>query len=416
MKVSIIGLGYIGLPTAAVMASHGMEVIGVDTNPHVVSTINEGKVHIVEPDLEILVKEMVNNGKLTATQEVSGSDVFIIAVPTPFKNDHKPDLSFVEQAVSSLAPHLKKGNLVILESTCPVGTTERVLKLLRKLRTDLTFPVFGEDGNNDISIVYCPERVLPGNVIEELVHNNRIIGGISSSCSAKALSLYKRFVKADCLVSDCRTAELSKLTENSFRDVNIAFANELSLICDDLNIDVWQLISLANQHPRVNILSPGPGVGGHCIAVDPWFIIDSSPKSSKLIKSAREVNDNKPTYLVNKIKEHINGLNKKNSELTLATFGLSFKADIDDLRESPALEISKKLNLMDFKKHHIVEPNIEHLPEGFNKLNTQLSDQNLALQEADVMIFLVNHKNFKSIRREQTINKLIFDVAGIFTQ
>jgi UDP-N-acetyl-D-mannosaminuronic acid dehydrogenase len=416
MKVSVIGLGYIGLPTAAIIASHGIKVTGVDVNPVIVNTVNEGKVHIIEPNLDKLVKETVDSGNFIASIEVSESDIFIIAVPTPFKEDHKPDISFVEEAARSLAPYLKKGNLVILESTCPVGTTEEILKLLQNLRGDLTFPEYGKNLETDVSIVYCPERVLPGNILEELVHNNRIIGGVSSLCSEKALTLYKNFVQADCLVSDCRTAELSKLTENSFRDVNIAFANELSIICDDLNIDVWKLINLANQHPRVNILTPGPGVGGHCIAVDPWFIIDSSPQSSKLIKSAREVNDNKPIYIVKKINEQINKLDKEFSELNLATFGLAFKPDIDDLRESPALEISKKLNIMGFKNHYVVEPNIEQLPEDFNKPNTFLSDQNLALKEADIMIFLVNHKNFKLIKREQVIKKLTFDVAGIFTQ
>lgn len=414
MKISVIGLGYIGLPTAAILASKGLRVKGIDINLKIVEKINKGEIHIVEPGLNDLVANMVNNGNLSAHQNVEESDVFIISVPTPFKNDHEPDITYVEKAIESIGPNLKKGDLVVLESTCPVGTTEKMNEILKEMRPDLIFPSLGKDKKTDVSIVYCPERVLPGDILKELVHNNRIIGGVSNLCSEKALSLYEKFVEAECLFSDCRTAELCKLTENSFRDLNIAFANELSLICDQLGVNVRNLIKVANKHPRVNILSPGAGVGGHCIAVDPWFIVHSAPNESKLIRLAREVNDYKPKYLIEEIKKKISRHKQKISDLTIATFGISFKPNIDDLRESPALEIAKALNCLNTKKHFIVEPNIKRLPEELINKRTELCKIESAISEGDILVFLVNHTDFERIKEEEIKNKLILDIAGIF--
>ncbi|RMD65830.1 UDP-N-acetyl-D-mannosamine dehydrogenase, partial [Candidatus Parcubacteria bacterium] len=299
--VSVIGLGYIGLPTAAMLASRKIQVIGVDVNPQVVETINQGRVHFIEPELDIIVHAVVHQGYLRAATIPAPADAFLIAVPTPFKGDREPDLGFVESAARTIAPVLKKGNLVILESTCPVGTTEEMARWLADARPDLAFPhQKGEDA--DINIAYCPERVLPGRVVHELVQNDRIIGGMTPRCVQRAIALYQIFVEGECIATDMRTAEMCKLTENSFRDLNIAFANELSIICDELGIDVWKLIRLANRHPRVNILQPGPGVGGHCIAVDPWFIVNRSPRAARLIRTAREVNDQKPYWVLEKIK------------------------------------------------------------------------------------------------------------------
>jgi len=345
-KVSVIGLGYIGLPTAAVIASRGIEVIGVDVNQHAVDTINKGEIHIVEPDLDIVVRSAVMTGKLKATVTAEPADAFLVAVPTPFKGDnHEPDLSYIEAAAKSIAPVLEKGNLVVLESTSPVGATEKLSAWLAEARPDLTFPQHKGD-TADIKVAHCPERVLPGYVLQELVSNDRVIGGMSKSCSEKAMALYKTFVKGECIISNSRTAEMAKLTENSFRDVNIAFANELSLICEKLKINVWELIKLANRHPRVNILNPGPGVGGHCIAVDPWFIVNSCPEEAKLIAAARYVNDGKPHWVVDQVKQAADQFKKP----VIACLGLAFKADIDDLRESPALDITL----------HLAQDNIEN--------------------------------------------------------
>ena len=346
-KVSVIGLGYIGLPTAAVIASRGIEVVGVDVSEKAVHTINEGKVHIVEPDLDMVVQAAVNVGKLRATLVPEKADAFMIAVPTPFMDDHKPDLSYIKSASEAIAPVLERGNIVILESTSPVGATEQMSKWLAAARPDLSFPQDAGD-SADINIAHCPERVLPGKVLEELVSNDRIIGGMTSICSERAIALYKTFVRGDCIKTNSRTAEMAKLTENSFRDVNIAFANELSIICDKLNISVWELIKLANRHPRVNILSPGPGVCGHCIAVDPWFIVSNTPDKARLIHTARIVNDLKPEWVINKVNNKILAFlqmdtTKTAKEVTIAFYGLTFKPDIDDLRESPALEICKSI-------------------------------------------------------------------------
>ena len=408
-KVSVIGLGYIGLPTAAVIASRGMNVIGVDVNQHAVDTINAGNVHIIEPDLDIVVRSAVQAGNLRATTIPEKADAFMVAVPTPFKENYEADLSYIESAAKAIAPVLEKGNLVILESTSPVGATEELAKWLAEARSDLTFPqTHGSEA--DINVAHCPERVLPGHVLRELVENDRVIGGMSSACSEKAVKLYKTFVAGECLLTTARTAEMAKLTENSFRDVNIAFANELSMICDKLNIDVWELIKLANRHPRVNILNPGPGVGGHCIAVDPWFIVSSAPDTAKLIRQAREVNDSKPYYVLNQILEAVEQFKKP----IVACLGIAFKADIDDLRESPALDITKMLAEKNCAKVLVVEPNITKLPESLSKLGVELVALEDALAQSNTLAVLVDHKEFKSIAPEQIAKKVIVDSRGIF--
>ncbi len=415
MIVSVIGLGYIGLPTAAILASRGVDVIGVDVNQNAVDIINQGKIHIVEPELDILVREAVEKDQLKAVIKPEKVDVFMVAVPTPFKGNYKPDLSYIKSAAKAIAPVLEKGNLVILESTSPVGTTEKMMEWMKAERPDLSFPEFGSnDSQYDIAIAHCPERVLPGHVIRELVENDRIIGGVTIQCAERARDLYKIFVEADCLITDCRTAELSKLVENSFRDVNIAFANELSLICDKLDINVWEMIKLANRHPRVNILQPGPGVGGHCIAVDPWFIVDSAPDEAKLIRTARLVNDMKPNFVLDKIDHAVNSIGRKKSELTIACLGLAFKPDIDDLRESPALNIAKQISLMKFNEVLLVEPNISKAPKEF-KAGTKITLINEALKVADIVVLLVDHIQFKTMDLNLLSGKQIVDTRGIWS-
>ena len=405
--ICVIGLGYIGLPTAATFAAHGVKVTGVDVNQHAVDMINQGKVHIVEPDLDALVKVVVAKGMLSAQTAPVAADAYIVAVPTPFKDDHQPDLKYIEAASKALAPYLKPGNLVILESTSPVGATEDMSAWLSEVRPDLSFPQqVGEAA--DILVAHCPERVLPGKVLQELISNDRIIGGMNHLSSKASCDLYKTFVQGACIETNARTAEMCKLTENSFRDVNIAFANELSVICDKLDINVWELIALANRHPRVNILQPGPGVGGHCIAVDPWFIVAKTPEQARLIRTAREVNDAKPEWVIDQVKIKIAEFLQQNPEktikdVTVACYGLAFKPDIDDLRESPALEITKKLaeqglNIL------AIEPNIEKLPQTIPD-NVQLTDTEAGL-EADIYVVLVKHKEFKSLHlnTEKVIN------------
>ena len=409
-RVVMVGLGYIGLPTAAVMASRGLDVIGVDVNQSAVDTINAGNVHIIEPDLDIVVRSVVTTGNLKATTQMEAADAFLVAVPTPFMSEHKPDLSYIKSASYAIAEVLVPGNLVILESTSPVGTTEQMANWIAEKRPDLTFPhQAGEQA--DIRIAHCPERVLPGHVLQELVNNDRIIGGMSKKCSEAASALYKIFVKGDCVSTTARTAELSKLTENAFRDVNIAFANEMSLICDSLNVNVWDLIALANRHPRVNILQPGPGVGGHCIAVDPWFIVDSAPDKALLIRQAREINDGKPGYVLQTVLAKADKFKKP----TIACFGLSFKADIDDLRESPAMDIVRRLIDADVAELLIVEPNIDKLPEEFEvRENVQKTSVEVALQRADIVVGLVDHKELKDIDRQKLQDKIVIDTRGIW--
>lgn len=413
-SLSVIGLGYIGLPTAAVFASRKIKVIGVDVSQKAVDTINQGKIHIVEPDLDIVVHAAVTEGYLRATTAPEPADAFIVAVPTPFKGDnHEPDLSYIEAASKAIAPLLKKGNLVILESTSPVGATEQMAAWLAESRPDLTFPqTHGED--SDIRVAHCPERVLPGHVMRELIENDRVIGGMTAKCSDYAVALYKIFVQGDCVVTNARSAEMAKLTENSFRDVNIAFANELSMICDKLDINVWELIKLANRHPRVNILQPGPGVGGHCIAVDPWFIVSKTPEQARLIRTAREVNDSKPEWVINKVKQAIADFLQANpvktiKDITLACYGLAFKPDIDDLRESPAIAIAQQLISFHSGSVLLVEPNITQLPQ---KLAGQtLSSTEHAFAQADIHVLLVDHKMFKSCK---PISGLVVDSKGIW--
>lgn len=408
--ISVIGLGYIGLPTAAIIASRKKKVIGVDINKMAVDTINKGEIHIIEPELDIVVRSAVSQGYLKASTIPEPADAFVIAVPTPFKVNHEPDLSYIEAASKSIAPLLQKGNLVILESTSPVGATEQMTEWLAAARPDLTFP-HTHGSSSDIRIAYCPERVLPGHVIRELVENDRIVGGMSEECSRKACELYKIFVQGECTITNSRTAEMAKLTENSFRDVNIAFANELSLICDAQKINVWELISLANKHPRVKILQPGPGVGGHCIAVDPWFIVSQNPNESKLIKISREVNDHKPHWVVKKIQNAIEQLKllKHANDISISFYGLSFKANIDDLRESPALEICQIITSSVGCKILVVEPNIRQIPNSLE--NAVLSNVESALN-SDIHVLLVDHNEFKSVTPKAGV---IIDTRGIWS-
>lgn len=403
-KITMIGLGYIGLPTAAIMASRGLEVVGVDVNQQVVDIINQGKIHIVEPDLDIVVRSVVQTGQLKATTIPEPADAFLIAVPTPFKDGHQPDLSYIEAAAKTIAPVLAKGNLVVLESTSPVGTTEQLAEWLAEQRPDLSFPQQQGD-NADIFLAHCPERVLPGCVLQELVSNDRIIGGMTPRCAQAAAQLYKTFVKGECLITNARTAELSKLTENAYRDVNIAFANELSLICDRLGINVWELIELASRHPRVKILQPGPGVGGHCIAVDPWFIVSAAPEEARLIRTAREVNDHKPHWVLEKVRAKA----ERFKSPVIGCLGLAFKANIDDLRESPALEITRALMASGIGRVMACEP---HVNGGFKEF--PLYDLNQILKEADILLVLVDHTEFKGIDRELLKEKVVIDTRGIW--
>ncbi|MGT2455585.1 UDP-N-acetyl-D-mannosamine dehydrogenase [Cupriavidus basilensis] len=411
--ISIVGLGYIGLPTAAVFASRKKKVIGVDNNQKTVDTINRGQIHIVEPDLDMVVHAAVVDGFLRATTRPEPADAFLIAVPTPFKADHQPDMSYIESASKSIAPVLKKGDLVILESTSPVGATEQMADWLAEARPDLTFPqTHGED--SDIRVAHCPERVLPGHVLRELVQNDRVIGGITVKCSEAAAQLYKSFVQGECVVTSARSAEMCKLTENSFRDVNIAFANELSIICDKLSINVWELIRLANRHPRVNILQPGPGVGGHCIAVDPWFIVSAAPEEARLIRIAREVNDSKPEWVINKVKMALadyllENPGKSAKDVTIACYGLSFKPNIDDLRESPAVNIVRKLRQLHTGRILAVEPNIEELPGSLDGVD--LVEIEVADKLSDIKLLLVDHIPFHGCAPEQGA---VIDTKGIW--
>ncbi|MDN3697719.1 UDP-N-acetyl-D-mannosamine dehydrogenase [Vibrio cortegadensis] len=402
--ISVVGLGYIGLPTAAMFASRKKKVIGVDVNQNAVDTINRGEIHIVEPDLDMIVHTAVTEGYLKAVTTPEPADAFLIAVPTPFKECDEgeipePDLGFIEAASKAIAPVLKKGDLVILESTSPVGATEQMAGWLAEARNDLTFPQNSGEGA-DVNIAHCPERVLPGHVVRELVENDRVIGGLTKKCSERSVELYKTFVKGDCVITNARTAEMAKLTENSCRDVQIAFANELSVICDKLDINVWELISLANRHPRINILQPGPGVGGHCIAVDPWFIVSKTPEEAALIHTARKVNDAKPDWVVNKVKIAISDFlqanpNKTIKDVSIACYGLAFKPDIDDLRESPAVNVTKRLADLHFGSILAVEPNIRELP--FVRSNVELVEMGYASENSDISVLLVKHKEFESI-------------------
>ncbi|QGM81643.1 UDP-N-acetyl-D-mannosamine dehydrogenase [Otariodibacter oris] len=418
--ISVIGLGYIGLPTSIAFTQSGKKVIGVDINHYIVDELNQGRVHIEEPKLPEMVQQAVRSQSFFATTNVQESDAFIIAVPTPFDSQRQPDLSYIQSAIQSIAPLLKKGNLVVLESTSPVGTTEKIAHWLQDLRPDLAFPASTQNTEQavDIHIAHCPERVLPGKIMTELFENDRIIGGLTPECTQQAVSLYQLFVKGECVTTDARTAEMCKLTENSFRDVNIAFANELSLICDRLGINVWELIRLANRHPRVNILQPGAGVGGHCIAVDPWFIVAQAPEQAQLIKMARAVNDNKPQWVIEKVKtalaDCVVSRNTKPSEIKIACLGLAFKADVDDLRESPALAITEQLAEWHTGTILAVEPHVQQLPATL-KQKVQFVDFKQALLDADILVLLVDHSEFKSVTREQLTQQWIVDTRGVWS-
>jgi UDP-N-acetyl-D-mannosaminuronic acid dehydrogenase len=420
--ICVVGLGYIGLPTATMFASRRKKVIGVDTNQDVVDTINRGEIHIIEPELDIAVRAAVKEGYLQAVRRPEPADAFLVAVPTPFKKGQveeeipTPDLSYIAAAADSIAPVLKKGNLVILESTSPVGATEQMADWLAKARPDLTFPQ--QAGYSaDVMVAHCPERVLPGRVMHELIENDRIIGGMTERCSTAACDLYKIFVRGECLTTSARTAEMAKLTENAFRDVNIAFANELSIICDDANIDVWELIGLANKHPRVNILQPGPGVGGHCIAVDPWFIASSSPDNARIIRVARGINDSKPDWVVRKVSELVSEFlrlnpNRKEADVTIACYGLTFKANIDDLRGSPALCIAQRLTQTLKSQVIAIEPNLRCNTDAIGEI--KLMDFDTATDRADIFLLLVDHKEFKESTLLGADRRFLIDTRGIW--
>ncbi len=398
-KIVVMGLGYIGLPTASMLATKGHAVLGVDVNEAAVNTINSGRIHIIEPDLDILVRSAVNSGNLRASLTPEEGDTFIIAVPTPFKdeggNPKAPDLSYVESATRAIAPYLREDNLVILESTSPVGTTELIENIIVSMRPELA---------GKVHTAHCPERVLPGQILRELVDNDRIIGGTTKAAVAKARTLYKTFCNGAILETDSRTAELSKLVENSFRDVNIAFANELSVICDKLGINVWETISLANRHPRVNILQPGPGVGGHCIAVDPWFIVSSAPDESRLIRTAREVNDAKPHWVIEKVRAKA----ERFKAPVIGCLGLTFKANIDDLRESPSLDIVKALLAANIGTVMACDPNVAK-----DKAPFPLHDLKDVLKKADILLLLVDHHEFADIDPLVIKDKVVIDTKGM---
>lgn len=419
--ISVVGLGYIGLPTAAMFASRKKKVIGVDVNQHAVDTINQGKIHIVEPELDVIVHAAVTEGYLRAVLTPEPADAFLIAVPTPFKACDEgavpePDLGYIEAASKAIAPVLKQGDLVILESTSPVGATEQMAAWLAEARPDLSFPQHSGEAA-DVNIAHCPERVLPGHVVRELVENDRVIGGMTAKCSQRSVELYKTFVEGDCVITYARTAEMAKLTENSCRDVQIAFANELSVICDKLDINVWELISLANRHPRINILQPGPGVGGHCIAVDPWFIVSKTPEEARLIHTARLVNDQKPEWVLDKVKGAIADFlmankDKTAKDVSIACYGLTFKPDIDDLRESPALSITKELVQFSVGSVFLVEPNIENLNvRGLE--SAELVNVDKAREMADIHVILVAHKEFLANKKAFSELDICIDAVGL---
>lgn len=414
-QITVVGLGYIGLPTAVAFALNGLSVYGVEIEQHKLALIEQGKSPITEPQLEEALQQVVACGLLRVGSHMQPSDVFIITVPTPFDTQkQQPDLSYVQAAVAAIAPVLKRGDLVVLESTSPVGTTERVAQWLAKLRPDLRFPSCHPQA--DIYLAYCPERVLPGKIMYEIIHNDRVIGGLSPQSTQQAVDLYQIFAKGECVATDARTAEMCKLVENSFRDVNIAFANELSMLCDVLNIDVWKLIELANRHPRVDILQPGAGVGGHCIAVDPWFIITQQPEHTALMRAAREVNETKPNWVVEKVKaafaDCVVDQNRSPSSIKIACLGLAFKADVADLRQSPALQITQQLAAWHQGELLVVEPYIRSLPSSLPE-TVRLISLEAALREADIVVLLVDHLIFKTVRLEQ-LPQYWVDTKGIW--
>ncbi|VEI50391.1 UDP-N-acetyl-D-mannosamine dehydrogenase [Kocuria rosea] len=409
-SVVVVGLGYIGLPTAVVLANYGSRVIGVDINQANVERINRGEIPFVEPGLEEQLARAVIEGNLTASTEMPSGEAYIVAVPTPFTSNYEGDLSYIHAAATSIAPQLRGDELIILESTSPPQTTRKMAEFIIEQRPDLSLD--GCEGKPAIHVAHCPERVLPGKVMEELITNDRIIGGMTPEAARRAKELYSTFCVGQLLETDDVTAEMAKLTENSFRDVNIAFANELSLIADRLNIDVWELIELANHHPRVNILQPGPGVGGHCIAVDPWFIVSAAPEEARMIRTAREVNDAKPEWVVQKVKEATEGMPVP----VVAALGLSFKPDIDDLRESPAIDITKRLaEEMSHGTILAVEPHVADLPSALRGLkNVRFAEVLDAVKRADVVVLLVDHQQFAKLPKGILDGKQVVDTKGLW--
>lgn len=408
-RLAILGMGYIGLPTAVAIATRGIDVIGVDINPSTVAAISRGEVPFVEPDLAVSVSGAVAMGRLTATTETPEADAFIIAVPTPFNEDRTANLSYVKAAAEQIAPRLKPGNIVVLESTSPPGTTEKVGRWIGALRPDLRMPLNG-DAIADVFVAHCPERVLPGRIMIEIVTNDRVVGGLTPRCAEKAASIYRLFAQGEILLTDAASAEMAKLSENAYRDVNIAFANELSTICESLHIDVWEVIRLANRHPRVDILSPGPGVGGHCIPVDPWFIVSAAPELAQLIRTARDVNDRRP----HDVAEQVVAKAERFRSPTIACLGLTFKANVDDARESPAIEvvslIAKALPEVEIL---VADPYVPAMPEllkGYG--NLRLENAHEAVERADIVVLLVEHEPFRALRHTRLGGKVIYDTRG----
>ena len=410
--IAVLGLGYIGLPTAAALATRGVRVHGVDVSPETIDAVSRGDVPFVEPDLGVAVSGAVAQGLLTAGKDVPQASAYIIAVPTPFNSDKTADLSFVRTATEAIAPQLQGGEIVVLESTSPPGATLTVSQWLAELRADLVFP-HQDRGMPDVHVAHCPERVLPGRVMIELVTNDRIVGGLTPTCADLAAEIYRIFCHGDIVLTDAGSAEMSKLAENAYRDVNLAFANELSLICDDLGLDVWEIIKSANRHPRVNILKPGPGVGGHCIAVDPWFIVAASPASARLIRTAREINDEKPGHVAGQVIERAERLKSP----VIACLGLAFKANIDDLRESPAVEVVDLLaQRLPEAQVLVCEPHSSELPVRLSdRPNVRLDSAESAIARADIVVMLVDHAAFKAIRRKALEGRIVFDTRGFWS-
>lgn len=408
-RLAILGMGYIGLPTAVALATRGVEVIGVDINPETVAAISRGEVPFVEPDLAVGVSGAVAMGRLTATTETPEADGYIIAVPTPFNGDRTADLSYVKAAAEQIAPRLRPGNIVVLESTSPPGTTEKVKHWVGALRPDLKMPDDGEPGA-DIFFAHCPERVLPGRIMIEMITNDRVVGGLTRRCAERAASIYRVFAQGEILLTDAASAEMAKLVENAYRDVNIAFANELSLITEALHIDVWEVIRLANRHPRVSILNPGPGVGGHCIPVDPWFIVAAAPHLSPLIRTAREVNDRRPHHVA----EQVVSKAERFRSPTIACLGLTFKANVDDIRESPAIEVVGHIaNALPNVEILLADPFVHAMPPLLaSHSNLKLENAYQAVERADIVVLLVEHEPFKAIRHTRLGGKVVYDTRG----
>ena len=408
-KLAVIGMGYIGLPTATVLATRGIQVVGVDVNPRIVEAISRGETPFIEPDLAASVSGAVAMGRLSMSREMPEADAFIIAVPTPFNPDHSADLSYVQAAAEQVATRLKAGNIVVLESTSPPGTTEKVSRWIGAVRPDLKMPhVVG--ANADVYVAHCPERVLPGRIMIEMITNNRVVGGLTTACAIKAASIYRVFCQGEILLTDAASAEMAKLVENAYRDVNIAFANELSLIAEGLRLDVWEIIRLANQHPRVNVLSPGPGVGGHCIPVDPWFIVAAAPDAAKLIRTAREVNDHKPHHVADQV---ISRAARFRSP-SIACLGLTFKANVDDIRESPAVEVVGLIaGALPEVEIMVADPYVEELPPALHSnANLRLVNAGEAVDLADIIVLLVEHDAFKPLRHTRQNGKVVYDTRG----